>query len=123
MEVQQLRALRAVFYAAAFGALKAATNSRSYEQFEARMAAGWAIFVPNTCCRIFTRWCARCSLPRLCSVKWTRWSSTSAATGKPAHARRFCACAPDALRTALEAEIDAAGNEIVARHAAEGRTP
>jgi hypothetical protein len=46
MDSQQLRALRMVFYAAAFGALKAAPKSCSYEQFEATMAAGWTVFVP-----------------------------------------------------------------------------
>jgi hypothetical protein len=46
MEMQQLRALRAVFYAAASGALKATPKSRSYEHFEAMMAARWTVFVP-----------------------------------------------------------------------------
>jgi|ERR1700722_4376435 hypothetical protein len=118
-----LRALRAVFYAAASGALKAAPNSRSYEQFEARMAAGWAVFVPACvlpCIHprtlpVFSPEAVQNEMAAIVEHQHGYWQAGARAA--LLCLRAGCASA------ALKAEIDAAGNEIVARHAAEGRTP
>jgi hypothetical protein len=123
MEAQQLRALRMVFYAAAFGALKAAPKSCSYEQFEATMAAGWTVFVPACvlpCIRpqtlpVFSPEAVQSEMAAIVEHQHGYWQGGARAT--LLCLRAGCASA------ALEAEIDAARKEVVARHAAEGRTP
>ena len=121
MEGQQLRALRAVFYAAASGALKAAPNSRSYEQFEARMAAGWAVFVPACVLPyihprtlpVFAPEALQNEMAAIIEHQHGYWQAGAGAA-------LLCLRAGCASTT-LKAEIDAAGKEIVARHAAERR--
>jgi hypothetical protein len=123
MEAQELRALKMVFYAAAFGALKAAPNSRNYEQFEARMAAGWSVFVPACVLPhirplvrpVFAPEAMQREVDSMVEHQHGYWQAGARAT--LLCLRAGCASA------ALEAEIDAARKEVVARHAAEGRTP
>jgi hypothetical protein len=122
MEAQQLRALKMVFYAAASGALKAAQNSRDYEQFEARMTAGWEVFVPACvlpCIRprslpVFSPEAVRNEMDAMIEHQHGYWQGGARAA--LLCLRAGCASA------ALEAEIDVARKEVVARHAAEGRT-
>lgn len=123
MEAQQLRALRMVFYAAASDALKAAPQSHGYERFEAMMAARWTIFVqacvlpyihPRTR-PVFSPEALQNEIASLVEHQHGYWQAGARAVLLCLRA----GCTP----AALEAEIEAAGKEVVTRYAAEGRTP
>ena len=123
METQQLRALRMVFYAAASCALKAAPKSDSHKQFEAMMAARWTVFVPACVLPhirprslpVFSPEALQSDITALVEHQHGYWQAGARAT--LLCLRAGCASA------ALEAEIETARKEVVARHAAEGTTP
>jgi hypothetical protein len=122
MEAQQLRALRAVFYAAASGALEALPESRDYQYFDVLMERRWAGFAHD------------CVLPYLyprtrpiCSPEAVQNEMTAIVEHQHgywlagARAALLCRRAGCASAT-LKDEIETAGKAVVARHAAEGRT-
>jgi hypothetical protein len=123
IEQQQLRALRMVFYAAASGALEAAPGSRSYQHFEALMERRWAVFARN-CVRpyihprtrpIFSPEAVQNEMSAIVEHQHGYWL---------AGARAALLCLRVGCNSAtLKAEIETAGKAVVARHAAEGRTP
>jgi hypothetical protein len=122
IEAQHLRAMRAVFLAAASEALKAAQESDSFEQFETIMAARWKAFLSD-CVLPFIR---PRSLPAFApdALRNEVYALIEHHHGYwqgGVRAALLCLranCAPAALR----AELEAAHKEVRARHVAEGKT-
>jgi hypothetical protein len=123
MEAQQLRALRMVFYAAASGALEAAPKSRSYDHFDAMMETRWLVFTHGYVLPylrpltrpVFSPEAVRSEMSAIVEHQHGYWRAG-------ARAALLCLRAGCASAT-LEDEIATARKEVVARHAAEGRTP
>jgi len=123
MQEQQLRALRMVFYAAASGALEAMPKSCSYDHFEAMMETRWLVFTHGYVLPylrpltrpVFSPEAVQNEMSAIVEHQHGYWQAG-------ARAALLClraGCAP----ATLEDEIAAARKEVVARHAAEGRTP
>jgi hypothetical protein len=123
MEEQQLRALRAVFYAAASGALEALPGSRDSEHFDMLMERRWAIFARRYVLPhlypltrpVFSPEAVQNEMSAIVEHQHGYWL-----TG--ARAALLCLRAGCASAT-LKNEIEIAGKEVVARHRAEGRAP
>jgi hypothetical protein len=123
MEQQQLRALRMVFYAAASGALEAAPKSCSYDHFEPMMQRRWTVFAHNCVLPylhprtrpVFSPEAMQSEMSAVVEHQHGYWRAGARAALLCLHAG--CASAT------LEGEIESARKEVVARHAAEGRTP
>jgi hypothetical protein len=122
MEEQQLRALRTVFYAAASGALEAAPKSCSYDHFEAMMETRWMVFTHGYVLPylrpltrpVFSPEAVQSEMSAIVEHEHGYWRAGARAA--LLCLRAGCASA------ALEDEIESARKEVVARHAAEGRT-
>ena len=122
IEAQQLRALRMVFYAAASGVLEAAPKSCSYDHFEAMMETRWMVFTHGYVLPylrpltrpVFSPEAVQSEMSAIVEHEHGYWRAGARAA--LLCLRAGCASA------ALEDEIESARKEVVARHAAEGRT-
>ena len=112
-----------VFYAAAFGALKAARTAAAMSSSKRGWPVAGRFSSTLACCRVSIRGTLPVFSPEAVQnemaaiVEHQHGYWQAGARAALLCLRAGCASA------ALKAEIDAAGKEIAARHAAEGRTP